>query len=417
MSQVTTINENTLNIHRHVLLHNSPGDLSISKDFAGTIFSNVLDFNYYAHPNTILYVYGDIDKLLPQLNMSKIDQMNIIREHSTFSEPDQYGFRMISVDQLPVNMHNVGVFYPMFFDEQDMNFYKSITDEHEFQSLTESNKPGVSLRKGIYLSDVEKEEDRIKFNLLRCSTNLSGPTDNFRSTDKYIIDKVNAAQAQYFDVAVNLNHVLAQTFHNSVDLARKAKISQHSDKTNDMPDNAIMAFCTFYKDFYNSEFHDELLNIDIKRSDEDHFDFRYKKNTTILTKLRFKLKDDVTDEKYVKNFDITLYPNSVFLMSLTTNRLYTHEIVPSNLPADKIPTRLGYIIRCSETQAYYDTTTNDTFIPNEHGEYAPLEERTAECIEELKKIYFTENSTSQLMNYRNIFFFSLNNGDYQKPIL
>jgi len=57
-----------------------------------------------------------------------------------------------------------------------------------------------------------------------------------------------------------------------------------------------------------------------------------------------------------------LYPNSVFIMSLEMNRLYTHEISPSHLPMDLIPLRLGYVIRCSKTKAIYKD--NKTYIIN-----------------------------------------------------
>lgn len=66
------------------------------------------------------------------------------------------------------------------------------------------------------------------------------------------------------------------------------------------------------------------------------------------------------------NFDITLYPNSVFVMSLDMNRLYTHEIIPSILPIDRIPTRMGYVIRCSKTNAIFKN--EQTYIINENNE-------------------------------------------------
>ena len=41
-------------------------------------------------------------------------------------------------------------------------------------------------------------------------------------------------------------------------------------------------------------------------------------------------------------------------MSLDSNRLYTHEIIPSSLPIEKLPIRMGYVIRCSKTKALYN---------------------------------------------------------------
>jgi hypothetical protein len=64
--------------------------------------------------------------------------------------------------------------------------------EHQFQHLTESNKPGTAFRKGIYITNVTTtENDTLEFNLLRCSSNLDGSTDNFRDTDNHIIKEIN----------------------------------------------------------------------------------------------------------------------------------------------------------------------------------------------------------------------------------
>jgi hypothetical protein len=105
-----------------------------------------------------------------------------------------------------------------------------------------------------------------------------------------------------------------------------------------MPRNALMAFCTFYKNYQGNDFLPEELT-KFKKSQDDIFDYVYK-STSVLTHLRFRLKNMVEDETLTKHFDVILYPNSVFLMSLNTNRLYTHEIIPSTLPVDSIPTRL-----------------------------------------------------------------------------
>ena len=111
-----------------------------------------------------------------------------------------------------------------------------------------------------------------------------------------------------------------------------------------------------------------LENKKIVNSSTDLFDYVYGKNVTILTKLRFRLKSDVEKSNndllnFPKSFDLTLYPNSVFMIPLSTNRLYTHEIIPSTLEVYKIPTRLGYVARCSKTIGIM--IGNKTFILNE----------------------------------------------------
>lgn len=160
-------------------------------------------------------------------------------------------------------------------------------------------------------------------------------------------------------------------------------------------------FCTFYKDLNN-----------LKRSDNDYFDYQYK-NVSVLTKMRFQLKTGVTDTNLVKQFDITLYPNSMFIMPLSTNRLYTHEIRPSCLPIDMIPTRMGYVARCSKTEAIF---RNDHTYIIDVEKYVKLEEASVKNIEELKDLYYKENMGTEIVEYEDIFF-SMNNGDYKQPIL
>lgn len=101
-------------------------------------------------------------------------------------------------------------------------------------------------------------------------------------------------------------------------------------------------------------------------------------------------------------------------MSLDTNRLYTHEICPSAHNVDKIPVRLGYVIRCSETEALH--TNGQTLVASQTG-YRPLEEATPEGEKELSRLYFLENTTIERMDYKDKFFFSMNSGDYMAPLL
>ena len=100
-------------------------------------------------------------------------------------------------------------------------------------------------------------------------------------------------------------------------------------------------------------------------------------------------------------------------MSLNTNRLYTHEICPSVLNAENIPTRMGYVIRCSKTNAIYKN--NKTYIIND-GIESEMVSPDEDGINRLKKLYYIENMTSDMIKYEG-FNFSLNNGDYLKPYL
>jgi hypothetical protein len=247
----------------------------------------------------------------------------------------------------PIVLHGVGVYYRRFFDS-GLDYFNQIQAEHTFQSLTESTKPSKAHRTGIYLTSVKKDAEDLHFRLLRCSSNLSGPTENFRSTDRHIVDALNQEASYLFQNQAPLNHVLAQIYHNTSatedQKESKAKIKGHSDKTKDMPTNGIMAFCTFYDQL------DKLQSLD-----KDGFDYGYKGKSG-LTKLCFQLKTTVEEQlrrTLPAQFTVTLYPNSVFFMPLSTNRLYTHEIRSSILDAEKLPTRLGYVVRCSETEALH----------------------------------------------------------------
>lgn len=270
----------------------------------------------------------------------------------------------------------------------------------------------MALRKGIYLTNVAKEETKDKkealhFHLLRCSSNLTGPTDNFRETDTIIVDSLNKVVKFDFEKKTQLNHVLAQIYENKKKGGNsskevKAKIKAHSDKTKDMPKEGLIVFCTFY-DKANFE--------QLTPSKTDKFDWCYKKSSG-LTRLVFKLKNTVNDDSLVKEFSITLYPNSAFLIPLSTNRLYTHEIRPSVLNIGRIPIRMGYVIRCSNLEAIY--MNNQTYI-KENGELIKLEQMQNETREDLRKTYYEENSTEKIVDYGKVHF-SMNSGDYEKPI-
>lgn len=300
----------------------------------------------------------------------------------------------------PVTLGGVGVYYRRFFDDGD--YFRRICSEHTFQSLTESVKPSKAHRTGIYLTPVKQDGDALRFHLLRCSTNLSGPTENFCATDHHIIDALNREADVIFRDHAPLNHVLAQVYNNTPatddQKQTKAKISAHADKTKDMPVNGIMAFCTFYD------------GLD-KLSPLDDFDHGYKGKSG-LTRLQFRLKESVTREGLLPEFSITLYPGSVFFMPLSTNRLYTHAIQSSMLNAEMLPTRLGYVVRCSKTAAVHERGT--TFLEID-GQRVPMEPPTEHGMTELRGLYAAENKTDAFIDYGDKFHFSMNEGDYKAP--
>ena len=420
--------ENLLLENKHILICDDKEtfvlDADYSKEleylkhnFCGIVVSDIESFHeYICFPSTIIYMCGNIEKNYEFVHTADNNFICVIKEFSTNFSKDSDKYKIITLGEAPVNIHGAGVYFRNLFDSNKDHF-NLINGEHQFQSLTESNKPSNAFRTGIYLTKVEKSDDEIKFKLLRCSSNLSGPTDNFRTTDNEVVSRVNSVSEFFFEQKADLNHVLAQIYENKTIITnnikkdKKASIKDHSDKSKDMSRNGLMAFCTFYKNYSNDKFNDGKSK-HIKKSTQDFFDWCYN-DVSVLTRIRFRLKKMVTNPKLKKEFDITLYPNSAFIMDLSINRLYTHEIIPSILPVDRIPTRMGYVIRCSKTNAVFK---NDQTYIEEDGVFVKMEEPDEEGVKLLKDIYFKENVSDELIFYDK-FRFSMNSGDYKKPFV
>ncbi|MFD5884324.1 hypothetical protein [Streptomyces yangpuensis] len=343
-----------------------------------------------------VYLCGDVSGIDGR-QLESAARVFVIRELSEGDGP----WTVVDGGRVPVRVHGAGVYYRRFFD-LDAGHFGRIRAEHAFQSLTESTKPGTAHRSGIYLTPVTQDGDALHFRLLRCSTNLSGPTEGFRATDTEIVDALNREAASVFRNHAPLNHVLAQIYHNTLATAErkqsKAKISAHADKTKDMPGNGIMAFCTFYDGL------DKLQPMA-----DDAFDHGLKRASG-LTRLHFRLKEEV--DGLPSQFSLTLYPGSVFFMPLSTNRLYTHEIRPSTLNAEALPTRLGYVVRCSSAEAVH--RNGQTFLKTA-DDLVELGPPTQEGMDELRRLYAEENRTSSFIDYGDRFLFSMNSGDYVAP--
>jgi len=369
-------------------------DLRLGFDFFGSVVSE-LPANVAGKS---VYLTGDIARLRERV--AGAARVRVIEE---LSHGHDGSLEVVTLGKVPVRIGGIGVYYRRFFDDADG--FRRIASEHTFQTLTESVKPSKARRVGIYLTPVHAHGDELHFHLLRCSTNLSGPTENFRATDRRIVRALNDEAATVFRDHAPLNHVLAQIYANTSatpgQKQTKAKISAHADKTKDMPASGIMAFCTFY---------DGLGALGPMA--DDPFDHGYKANTG-LTRLRFRLKETVRDrEGLLPEISVTLYPDSVFFMPLSTNRLYTHEIQSSMLDAQMLPTRLGYVVRCSKTEAVH--ARGKTFLVLD-GERAPLEPPTPEGMTALRALYADENRSDAVIDYSDRFRFSMNEGDYQAP--
>ncbi|MCE9572382.1 MAG: hypothetical protein K8W52_04435 [Deltaproteobacteria bacterium] len=347
-----------------------------------------------------VYLAGD-HATLGSLDLRGAARVLVIEELSRGYGSDH---ERVDLGRVPVRVGNSGVLYRRFFADANDYFHR-IGAEHTFQALTESTKPSTAHRTGIYLTPVSQEGDALRFRLLRCSTNLAGPTEGFGATDEHIVDALNREAGAIFRDHAPLNHVLAQICNNTPATEQrkqtKASISAHADKTKDMPRSGIMAFCTFYDGL------DKLTPLTT-----DPFDLGYK-GTSGLTRLRFRLKEAVGERSgLIPAFSVTLYPSSVFFMPLSTNRLYTHEVQAASLDAARLPTRLGYVVRCSKTEAVHAAGTPYLDLD---GQRVPLEARTDEGVRALRALYADENRTDAFIDYGDRFRFSMNEGDYLAP--
>lgn len=402
--------------------------LDLSRHFCGRVVvgGGMLEISTDFSADRHVYACGDMSSRYASFfDPLPFKTLRVIRELSTHC--DAVGgvalVELVELGAVPIHVHGVGVYFRKLFPDQG-SYFDRVLSEHKFQSLTESNKPDLAFRKGIYLSRVEQaapgtdEAPGLAFHLLRCSSNLDGPTENFRDADLDIVARANEAAREVFRDPVDLNHVLAQVYTNPAGSKKKAKIKAHSDKTKDMPRNGLIAFCTFYDSYADGRFHLPCMDgISAKG-----FDHVYRDASSILTRLHFKLK--ASDRKdLVGEFDVVLYPNSAFFISLETNRLYTHEIRPSVLPSDKIPTRLGYVVRCSSTRALWKD--GQTWLQPRDREsdgkdskvsLAPLEPITDDARQRLRDLYYRENSTTDPVHYGEVLF-SMNQGDYLQPVI
>lgn len=408
MNPVERTEARILHSNNVLIVPSTVEDKSLVRDFCGSVIttddlsSGLSDFS-----GKTVYLCGDVSGV-SRHSLDSAERTFIVREFSHGYDESNVGQigMLVDVGRVPVNVHGVGVYYRRFFASGD-DYFNRIRAEHTFQSLTESTKPGTARRTGIYLTPVEQEGEELHFRLLRCSTNLSGPTENFRATDNHIVDALNREASFIFENHAELNHVLAQVYANTPAAEEhkqsKAKISAHADKTKDMPTNGIMAFCTFY---------DRLDGL--RPLATDAFDYGHK-SISGLTRLHFRLKAPVvehTDYNLPSEFALTLYPDSVFFMPLSTNRLYTHEIRPSTLDADLLPTRLGYVVRCSNAEAVHKD--GQTFLKLD-GKLVALAPPTPEGMSELRRFYAEENKTRSRIDYGDGILFSMNNGDYVAP--
>ena len=155
------------------------------------------------------------------MNKIKLDKIQtyIIKEFSSNYENlvSDNQVHLIELGQVPILINHAGVYFRRLFNDDD--YFHKVKTEHEFQELTESTKESKLFRKGIYLTEILKEETNddneiLHFRLLRCSSNFTGPTDNIRTTDHKVLNILNDAAKYVFEKETKLNHVLVQIYEN-----------------------------------------------------------------------------------------------------------------------------------------------------------------------------------------------------------
>ena len=235
MNSLTT---NILLLRSNILLCLDISVPDILVNFCGIIISDKNEYDIFIanhiNNNFITYIVGDIGKNYEYIKKITLNPKRyyLIKYFITITDNFKNTLNMsyfifVMIGEVPINIKNVGIYFRNFFDI-DIDFFDKINKEHQFQSITESNKISNAYRTGIYLTDVYQENNDVHYKLLRCSSNLAGPTENFKEIDKYILKKINDITPYYFLNCSELNHVLAQTYHNSTidNMEKKAKINK-----------------------------------------------------------------------------------------------------------------------------------------------------------------------------------------------
>lgn len=94
-------------------------DLIYMKDnFAGRVVTQLEDLTL----TPIMYLTGDINKLLSNEIIRQCPSLCVIEEFSTYIHDDNPLLKFIPYGQVPLNIHNVGVYFRRYFDD-DIDYF------------------------------------------------------------------------------------------------------------------------------------------------------------------------------------------------------------------------------------------------------------------------------------------------------
>ena len=206
MEENTIINTSNILLCKNLDIFNKNIEIQY---FLGVILFEIFDFEELK--NKRIYFCGDVKKNLNLLQ--KFSNINIIYELSTnFDNYIKDSYTFISIHKIPLNIHNVGVFYKSLFSNK--NYFEKIQQEHNF-------------------------------------------TNNLKNIDYEIINIINNEIKYNFTQSIELNNIFIQTYNTNMD---------YFNKNINIEENGVIVFCTFYEK--EPEFKTFLSEIKFKLKDK-----------------------------------------------------------------------------------------------------------------------------------------------------
>lgn len=161
--------ENCLLLNKHFLLYDNFYESKeldyVKKNFCGIVF-NINDFNIDKCPSNILiYLCGNTEQYI-NLFKDYDTHITFVVKQLSINYDNVMKFRLIDLGEVPINIYNVGLYFRDFLDP-NKDYYKELLQNHVFQKLKHSNKPGIAFRKGLYLSNVVEKDNKLIFDIFK----------------------------------------------------------------------------------------------------------------------------------------------------------------------------------------------------------------------------------------------------------